>query len=218
MKTLRIAIGCLVLMAGVSFGQTTQSINFSDGGLYGGTNTSGTFNSTASFNLTTSVTFSGFTGAGLSYWLEVPSALAPFISITSRTYQTWTDNTVGAGTVVFNSATGADSGFTGENADLGATSTTDVNNNFNQAQPPGTYPVTTLGFNLSGAPAGTYTLQLETISPHISEISDTSHVAHAVGVSTYTITVVPEPATWSLFGIGGLGTFGLTWLRARRKS
>lgn len=34
---------------------------------------------------------------------------------------------------------------------------------------------------------------------------------------TFTITVVPEPATLSLLGLSGLGSFGLTVLRARRK-
>jgi hypothetical protein len=29
---------------------------------------------------------------------------------------------------------------------------------------------------------------------------------------------VPEPATWSLFGLGAIGTFGLNLLRARRAS
>jgi PEP-CTERM motif len=33
----------------------------------------------------------------------------------------------------------------------------------------------------------------------------------------YTITVVPEPGTLSLLGLGALGSLGLTALRARRK-
>jgi hypothetical protein len=40
----------------------------------------------------------------------------------------------------------------------------------------------------------------------------------AKGTPLFTITVVPEPATWSLFGLGAIGTFGLNLLRARRTS
>ena len=35
---------------------------------------------------------------------------------------------------------------------------------------------------------------------------------------TFTITVVPEPATWSLFGLGALGALGLNLQRVRRKA
>jgi len=38
------------------------------------------------------------------------------------------------------------------------------------------------------------------------------------GTPLFTITVVPEPATWSLFGLGAIGAFGLNLLRARRTS
>jgi hypothetical protein len=41
-------------------------------------------------------------------------------------------------------------------------------------------------------------------------------LAAAIGQAVYTFTVVPEPSTWSLLGLGGMGSFGLTWLRARR--
>lgn len=208
-------VGCLLLMAGSAFAQ--NSINLYTTGST--TQTSSTVAPGSAFSLDTYVTFTGFTGVGLSYWLQVPNALASSLTITTETYFTWTDpNQSGSGTT-FTSTSGAPAGFMSENRDLGATSQTDPNDPsmFLEAKPSGTYQVSTLSFNLgSGIAPGTYQIQLQTANPHQSEISDTNFGSHNVGQSVYTITVVPEPSTWSLVILSGLGVAGLSTLRRRR--
>ena len=159
-----------ICISGALFAQS-QSISLSDNGLYGGSNTSGTFNSTDSFTLSTTLTYSGYNSTGFSYWLEVPTALAPFITITSESYFTFTtpnSSTPPPDTftdTAFNNDPGyaATLGGSGGSGDLGATA-----NGGDVAA--GSYHVSDLVFSLSGAPAGTYTLQT-TLN---SIVSDTS--------------------------------------------
>ena len=218
-------IGCLLLTAGSTFGVQVISL-YTAGTGPSGTNTLQKSTSVGAgggaFSLDTYVNFTGFTGQGLSYWLEVPTALAPFISITNEQVFTWTDPNSSNVTTTFTSSVGANGGYLAEPRDLGGTSQLDQNSNPTQTQPAGTYQVSTLSISIAaGAPAGTYTL-LTTAGGGAgkdSEVSDTTSTRHAFdSQAAYTITVVPEPATLSLLGLSGLGSVGLTVLRARRKS
>jgi hypothetical protein len=174
----------------------------------------------SAFSLDVYATFTGYTGRGLSYWLEVPTALASHISITSEAYFTWTDdNQTFFVSDTFNDAAGADSGFLAASRDLGATSIFS-GGMFVQDKSAGTYKVSTLGFSLDpSTPAGTYTIMttLGGGAGKNSEISDSTDTHHLVSEATFTLTVVPEPTTLSLLGLGSLGSIGLTMLRARRK-
>jgi hypothetical protein len=218
MKKSILTIGCLLLMAGLTFG-ANEMLSLTSSG-----NNSITLNSgTTSFSLTVSDSWTGYSSLGLSYWLQVPSAVASAFSITNVTYgSTFSSaNQSGPATVLFNdstSANGAASGFTLEDRDLG--STVGVGN---PAVAAGSFPVTTMTINLNGLAPGTYTLESTFNSSRISEQTDSSNGDHSFqnGVAspaTFTITVVPEPATLSLLGLSGLGSVGLTMLRARRKA
>ncbi|MEO7723100.1 MAG: PEP-CTERM sorting domain-containing protein [Chthoniobacterales bacterium] len=213
---------CLALLSTLAFGQT-QTISFNDNN---GTPNVGTYNPTDTFVLDVNLTLSGYNAAGLqavglSYFLQTETSLAPFISITSITYFTFTDSSQPSTPKIFDDPAGANPGFLTarfndgvnmDQGDLGATT-----NTFTENRSDGTYLITQLGFSLSGAPAGTFTLATTTISPKMSQVTDQFfNGAHPIPQSDYTITVVPEPSTWSMLILGGLGTVGLVALRRRR--
>jgi hypothetical protein len=211
-KQLGITVGCLLLMVGLTFG-ANETLTLQSGGLGSITLGSGT----TSFSLNVSSSWTGYSSEGLSYWLQVPSAVASAFSLTGVTYSATfpSGNQVSPATVPFNDAVAADgaaSGYTIETRDLGATV-----NDTTMPVAAGTYLDTTMTVNLSGLAPGTYVLKSTTSGSRPSEQSDASFVGHNFPVSTFTITVVPEPATLSLLGLGGLGSFGLTLLRARRR-
>lgn len=165
---------------------------------------------------------------GLSYWLETETGAASHITLTSETYFLITSQTDPGHNKVFNqsgTANGADSGFLAShdsmnNPNTGTMDTGDLGGTF-PAQTAGTYKVATLNFSVSGLAPGTYHIETTHLAGLTSEATNnntnSSMRDSLIPQAIYTITVVPEPGTLSLLGLGALGSLGLTALRARRK-
>lgn len=173
-----------------------------------------------SFQLNTSLTYSGYSSFGQSYWLEVNSALAPFLQISGETYSSqWNDpNQTTPNPSLFNQSSGASAGFMADQRDLGATNASTPGSEI----PPGTYALNTLTFDLAAGASAligqSFTLRTTTVSPRASIVTDASfNDNNIIPPGTIVVTIVPEPSTLALIGLTGAAT-GFLVFRRRKTS
>src|SRR5438270_5158166 len=146
-KTLFATVICSMTSISPLFGQHMQSLRFSGP-------SSIDITTTNTFTLSVNLTFTGYNAYGLSYWLEVQNALAPFLTITGVTHYPPFPGPPDLVPKLFN--IGGDPGYSGEPDDLGAVS-------FPMQVPPGKYHVSDITLMLGpGTPLGMYDLRSTT--------------------------------------------------------
>ena len=162
----------------------------------------------ASVILAVQDTYSGY-GAGsygLSYWLQVNTSLAAFLTITGIVYYPpFPIGYNGSFPILFNSTSGSDPGFTCETVDLGAEPNPPFGPAAGAPVPDGSYHFADITFGLAaGAPAGTYTLRMTTASPRGSVQITSDFGDAAFPQASFVFDVVPEPSTVALLSLTAL--------------
>ena len=187
----------------------TQSLTFDDLGLGGGTAASGTYNPNDTFSFDVLLTFNGYNASSLSFWLQTDAAFAGSLSIIGVTYgATFPDHATPPLPILFDSGGG-------ENFDLGSGV-----DDLAHTVPPGTYFVTHITFAISWALPGTYDLASTVTVPYSSEVlgfDGGGFSDNPLPAEHYSITIVPEPATVGLLGLGA-AALAVGLLRVRKRA
>ena len=214
-------IGCLLLMAGLVRANAVLSFNDNNGTPNAGSYAAG---SSFTFDITLSVANSGTDPvpnvASLSYWFETSAVNNNFFTITNR------DVTGSQFSNTISTPNYPEAIVKGGNAsDLGAI----IGNPNSPLASNNSYFIAHLTIQIApNTPAGTYTIsttdinsntdhsKTSTAGDHVGNPPNDTFTRHDIAATTYTITVVPEPATLSLLALSGLGSAGLNFLRRRR--
>src|ERR1700720_382903 len=225
MKKLILSLSAAVsLLAYPAFGQATIAVSGNNATINAGQFTD--------ITLTLSITGANSIGTGESVNMLLRALTADggqnFFSLSNVTpISPFTLANNGAASAFSTAGDAANSGFTVSNT------TTDMGSNAPSGSAPAvaatgttTFAFETVRFtSLGTTPAGVYHFgaTLGGIGDtQGSWIDNTNNATFDINSApNFTITIgspVPEPATWSLFGLGTLGAFGLNLLRARRTS
>ena len=211
----------VTLAAMVSSGLAAPSWSWSTG-----TFSNVTPGSSVSDNLNLAITSSTPAGVtGFDLILESSNAPSGDFTITADTAPSgWTPAGV-LGTETLTTANSDHTGFVQNPDNLGFAAPT--------REPASNYPspagalLDTLTIQVApGTPAGTYTFETTPTYAEAGGMQRFSDITNAgdsaspyhMTPATFTITVVPEPATMSLMGLSALGSLGLNILRRKRRA
>ena len=194
-KTLLTAIVCAMTTACAVFAQESATLSITGQSSW----VPGT-----SITLSVQDTFTNLGGSyAVSYWLDVSSTVAPFLTITDLIHFTFPNGYNGPFPILFD-ATGS------ETVDLGGESNTLI--------PDGSYHVSDITFALAvGAPVGTYTLRTTTAPPRASIQTDANFNDVGIPQASFVFNVVPEPSTLALLGIGAISSGLLIYRRGKHR-
>lgn len=172
------------------------------------------------FSITFSVTGGPVVVKGFDLFLESNSAnVDNNFSITQRVLgHPGTDADAPTYPDVISTSTSDHSGFAQNTHDQGASFSADQNVPTDlltltllvgNATPGGSYTFMTTSSNTVAEPKATLVFGGPSSADDLNRFD--------VPVVSFTVNVVPEPATWSLLALGGLGSVGLVMLRSRRR-